>query len=40
MGKLVLFMDDGTTKAINLAKERVVIGRRPDNDLCLPYPAV
>lgn len=40
MGKLVLFMDDGTTKAINLVKERVVIGRRPDNDLCLPHPAV
>lgn len=40
MGKLVLFLPDGSTKAVNLAKERMVIGRRADNDLCLPYPAV
>jgi|GEM_PF-68618 len=40
MGKLVLFLQDGSTKAINLGKERVVIGRRADNDVCLPYPAV
>lgn len=40
MGKLVVFLPDGTTKAIGLGKERMVIGRRPDNDLCLPYPAV
>src|SRR5579864_7599067 len=40
MGKLVLFMADGTTRALNLGKERVVIGRRADNDICLPYPAV
>ncbi|MEO8977377.1 MAG: FHA domain-containing protein [Casimicrobiaceae bacterium] len=40
MGKLVLFLQDGTTKAIALRKERMVIGRRADNDVCLPYPAV
>ena len=40
MGKLVLLLADGSTRDIPLGKERMVIGRRADNDLCLPYPAV
>ena len=40
MGKLVLFLKDATLVEIPLVKERVTIGRRPDNDVCLPYPAV
>jgi hypothetical protein len=40
MGKLVLYLPDGTLHDIPLDKERVSIGRRPDNDVCLPYPAV
>ncbi len=40
MGKLVLFLQDGTTLPIRLNKERMVIGRRADNDICLPHPAV
>jgi pSer/pThr/pTyr-binding forkhead associated (FHA) protein len=40
MGKLVLYLADGTTMDVPLVKERVTIGRRADNDVCLPYPAV
>jgi len=40
VGKLVLYLPDGSTRDIRLAKERVTIGRRPDNDIALPYPAV
>jgi hypothetical protein len=40
VAKLVLFLQDGSTLGIILAKERMVIGRRADNDVCLPYPAV
>ena len=40
MGKLVLFLKDASPVEIPLAKERVTIGRRADNDVCLPYPAV
>ena len=40
MGKLVLFLQDGSTLPIPLDKERIVIGRRADNDVCLPHPAV
>ncbi len=40
MGKLVLLLPDGTTLDIPLDRERVTIGRRADNDVCLPYPAV
>jgi predicted component of type VI protein secretion system len=40
MGKLVLYLPDGTVHDIVLDKERLTIGRRPDNDICLPYPAV
>ena len=40
MGKIVLYLADGTTLDIRLARERMTIGRRADNDVCLPYPAV
>ena len=40
VGKLVLFLPDGTTLDVPLDKERITIGRRADNDVCLPYPAV
>ena len=40
MGKLVLYMPDGSTREIFLTRERVRIGRRPDNDIPLPFPAV
>jgi pSer/pThr/pTyr-binding forkhead associated (FHA) protein len=40
VGKLVLKLPDGRTREILLDRERVTIGRRADNDVCLPYPAV
>jgi predicted component of type VI protein secretion system len=40
MGKLVLKLSDGRTRDIPLDRERITIGRRADNDVCLPYPAV
>jgi hypothetical protein len=40
MGKLVLHLPDGTVQDIVLGKEHITIGRRSDNDVCLPYPAV
>jgi FHA domain len=40
VGKLVLLLADGTTKDVPLTKERITIGRRADNDVCLPHPAV
>ena len=40
MGKLVLFLKDASPVEISLDKERVTIGRRADNDVCLPHPAV
>jgi hypothetical protein len=40
VGKLVLFLADGTTLDIPLDRERMRIGRRPGADLCLPYAAV
>jgi hypothetical protein len=40
VSKLVLYLPDGTTLDIRLAKERTTIGRRPDNDVCLPHPAI
>ncbi len=40
MGKLVLLLADGSTQDVPLAKERMTIGRRADNDVCLPHPAV
>jgi pSer/pThr/pTyr-binding forkhead associated (FHA) protein len=40
VGKLVLYMPDGSTREIFLHRERIRIGRRPDNDIPLPFPAV
>jgi predicted component of type VI protein secretion system len=40
VGKLVLYMPDGSTREIFLTRERIRIGRRPDNDIPLPFPAV
>ncbi len=40
MSKLVLFLPDGTTLDVPLARERMTIGRRADNDICLPHLAV
>jgi len=40
MGKLVLYLPDGATRDIPLARERMTIGRRADNDICLPLPTV
>src|SRR5438045_4255897 len=33
-------MPDGSTREIFLTKERLRVGRRPDNDVPLPFPAV
>ena len=40
MSKLVLFLPDGSTLDVPLARERTTIGRRADNDICLPHLAV
>ncbi len=40
MAKLVVIMADNSTLDVPLDRERLTIGRRPDNDVCLPYPAV
>jgi predicted component of type VI protein secretion system len=40
MGKLVHFRADGTKQEIRLNRERLTIGRRPDNDFCIQSPAV
>jgi hypothetical protein len=40
MSKLVLFLPDGTTLDVPLTRERTTIGRRADNDICLPNLAV
>ena len=40
MSKLVLFLADGTTLDVPLKRERMTIGRRSDNDVCLPNLAV
>ena len=40
MSKLVLHLEDGTTQDIPLDHERITIGRRADNDVCLPNLAV
>src|SRR5437867_3373910 len=40
MSKLVLLLPDNTTLNIPLDRERLTIGRRSDNDLCLPNLAV
>src|SRR6266699_590279 len=40
MAKLVLFLPDGTTLNIPLDREHITIGRRADNEVCLPNLAV
>jgi pSer/pThr/pTyr-binding forkhead associated (FHA) protein len=40
MAKLVLRREDGGTTEFDLNKDRVTIGRRNDNDICLPNSAV
>lgn len=40
MSKLVLLVPNGTTLDVPLRRERVTIGRRADNDVCLPNLAV
>ena len=40
MAKLAVHQPDGTVRDLKLDRDRITIGRRPDNDLCLPYPAV
>ena len=40
MSKLVLFLADGTMLDVPLSRDRMTIGRRADNDICLPNLAV
>ena len=40
MSKLVLYLPDGSTLDIPLSRERMTIGRRADNEICLPNLAV
>jgi predicted component of type VI protein secretion system len=40
MGKLVHLRAGGTPAEFRLDRQRITIGRRPDNDVCLAYPAV
>jgi predicted component of type VI protein secretion system len=40
MSKLILFLPDATTLDVPLKRERMTIGRRADNDICLPNLAV
>jgi predicted component of type VI protein secretion system len=40
MSKLVLHIPGGGTRDIKLDRDRITIGRRADNDVHLPYPAV
>ena len=40
MSKLVLHVPGGGTRDIKLDRDRITIGRRADNDVHLPYPAV
>jgi len=40
MAKLVIFQSDGRMREMLLDRDRLSIGRRPDHDLCLPFPAV
>ena len=40
MAKLVLLVPNGTTIDVLLRRERVTLGRRADNDVCLPNLAV
>ena len=40
MSKLVLHLPNGAMRDIRLDRDHITIGRRADNDICLPYPAV
>jgi predicted component of type VI protein secretion system len=40
MAKLIVHAPDRSMRDVRLDRERLTIGRRADNDLCLPYPAV
>jgi pSer/pThr/pTyr-binding forkhead associated (FHA) protein len=40
MSKIVVIAPDNSVVNVRLERERITIGRRPDNDVCLPYPAV
>lgn len=40
MGKLIVTDSSGQTKDVPLSKERITIGRHPDNDICLNDKAV
>ena len=40
MAKLALFLPDGSPMDLPLDQERITIGRRADNDICLPNLAV
>jgi len=40
MAKLVIYRPDGTMREELLDRDRISIGRRPDHDICLPFPAV
>lgn len=40
MPKLLLFLQDGGAREVLFDKDRITIGRRSDNDVPLPYPAV
>ncbi|MDR2710733.1 MAG: FHA domain-containing protein [Burkholderiales bacterium] len=40
MPKLLLFLQDGGAREVLFDKDRITVGRRSDNDVPLPYPAV
>ena len=40
MAKLLIHQSDGGTREVLLDRDRMTIGRRPDHDICLPFPAV
>lgn len=40
VSKLVLHVPGGAMRDIPLDRDRLTLGRRADNDVCLPYPAV
>ena len=40
MARLIAHLPDGSTREFRLDQGRVTIGRRADNDVCLPFPAV
>lgn len=40
MARLIASLPDGSTREVRLDRGRITIGRRADNDLCLPFPAV